>query len=114
MVIPAGYGASPEDMQQRIRSWYEDAGAARGGPNGSDVEIARVGELWQKNYNSARPIQLHAPDGSHPNAAGSYLAALTIFSTIYKEPAENVSYESSIAKADVEAIKKLSVQGPVR
>ncbi len=68
--------------------------------------LAPVGFVWHKNRPKWK-FDLYAPDGSHPSKYGSYLAALTIFSTIFDTnpvgisakidgyPLSNVGQESS-------------------
>ena len=100
-------GINPADMMQRLKTGYEQASQTMAGPGGAPVPIARVGELWAINYNSASPIMLHASDGSHPNWAGSYLAALDIFSTIYHASPQNVEYRGPLTRAEAAALRSL-------
>ncbi|MEW7280425.1 DUF4886 domain-containing protein [Aquimarina sp. 2201CG1-2-11] len=72
----------------------------------SNSLLAPVGFVWHKNRPKWK-FDLYAPDGSHPSKYGSYLAALTIFSTIFDTnpagisakidgyPLSNVGQESS-------------------
>lgn len=75
--VDARAGASPAQMQERLRHWYlvaaRDCGAA----------VAPVGEAWQANYRSVSPRMLHEDDGSHPSSIGTRLAALVLAKTIY-------------------------------
>jgi len=100
-------GMNPADMMQKLKAGYEQASQTMAGPGGAPVPIARVGELWAINYNSASPIMLHASDGSHPNWAGSYLAALDIFSTIYHASPQNVEYRGPLTRAEAAALRSL-------
>lgn len=104
---PVRDGKSPADMLQRLKAGYEEASqsvTSRGDP---PVEIARVGELWSINYNSASVIRLHDSDGSHPNFAGSYLAALDIYSTVYGTVPVELNYRGSLGKNQAEFLKDL-------
>jgi hypothetical protein len=104
---PAWDGENPFDMLQRLKAGYEQAAqsvAAQGGP---PVEIARVGELWDINYRSQNPIELYASDGSHPDFAGSYLAALDIFSTIYGQVPKTLKYRGTLGKDEAAVLLDL-------
>jgi hypothetical protein len=52
------------------------AGAAR---------VAPVGMAWATVRREDPSLELFQPDGSHPSAAGSYLAACTLFAAIFNE-----------------------------
>jgi len=93
-------GKDPTDMTQRLKAGYEEAAQSVLTQGGYPVEIARVGELWNINYNSDTPIRLHDSDGSHPNFAGSYLAALDIYATIYGQVPKDLSYHGSLDKEE--------------
>lgn len=43
--------------------------------------IAPVGVAWQRALRQNPALRLHAPDGSHPNLLGSYLAACVFWAT---------------------------------
>lgn len=76
----------PMDMQAQLRTHYFDAAEAYIPANAMtsvDVAVAPVGDAWEWQLMSADPIRLHAGDDYHPNAAGEYLNALVIYSTIY-------------------------------
>lgn len=46
-------------------------------------EVAPVGTAWQKSLTQKPALILHAADGSHPNEAGSYLAACVFYAHVY-------------------------------
>jgi len=46
------------------------------------LEVAVVGEAWAEVARLRPDFELYLRDGSHPNAAGSYLAALVIYATV--------------------------------
>ncbi|MEI7555066.1 hypothetical protein [Candidatus Chlorohelix sp.] len=105
-----GVGANSDEMQTRLRLWYEEAANAMSASIGEPISIARVGDLWQTNYHSARPIQLHDKDGSHPNPAGSYLAALEIFSEVYRTSPQKAQYQGELTHANMTALKNIVIQ----
>jgi hypothetical protein len=103
-------GRDPQEMQQRIRAMYEKmaAKAVQAYPGrAGDVVIARVGDMWERNFKSPNSVVLHSGDGSHPAFAGSYLAGLVLFSAIYDEKPLKVSYKGSFPQADAAALRQL-------
>lgn len=52
--------------------------------------LAPVGPAWQAVLAARPDLDLYDPDGSHPSAAGSYLAAATIWATISGRPARGL------------------------
>ena len=69
--LPSEGHASYESMQAPIINTYNEIASQTGGA------VARVGEVWQRARFSI-PTTLYEHDGSHPSAAGSYLAAAEI------------------------------------
>lgn len=70
--------AKPE-TQADLDKAYEACLAATGG------RLAPVGAAWQRVLsakNEKERVVLHDKDGSHPSAAGSYLAGLVIYATL--------------------------------
>jgi len=47
-----------------------------------DLEVAEVGEAWAEVRRLRPEFGLYISDGSHPNAAGSYLAACVIYAAV--------------------------------
>ncbi len=58
--------------------------------------MAPVGEIWREvmlqHQAPLPPLNLFSTDGSHPSAEGSYLAALTIYSTLFNKLVSNLPY----------------------
>ncbi|UJF17220.1 hypothetical protein L0B53_00135 [Vibrio sp. SS-MA-C1-2] len=50
--------------------------------------VAPVGLAFEKAINEYPEIELYHTDGSHPSLAGSYLAAATLYSTLYNASPE--------------------------
>jgi hypothetical protein len=46
------------------------------------VTVAPVGLAWRETARRLRTLELHIFDGNHPAPAGSYLAALVVYSTL--------------------------------
>jgi hypothetical protein len=70
--------ASPED-QPRLNSAYIRAAKA------GDARVAPVGMAWAEVRREAPSIDLFLQDGSHPSAAGSYLAACTLYAALFNQ-----------------------------
>jgi hypothetical protein len=44
-----------------------------------------AGDAWQEAWRRQPKLELYGPDGFHPTAAGSYLAAAVIFQGVFRE-----------------------------
>jgi PKD repeat protein len=61
-----------------------------------NIQCAPVGVTWQNILNDTTLV-LHSGDNSHPNIDGSYVAALTIFSSIWKQGTSGLSYTAGLS-----------------
>ncbi|MBI3549203.1 MAG: hypothetical protein HY078_09205 [Elusimicrobia bacterium] len=68
-----------DGMQTRISSTYADLARE------SSALLAPVGAAWRKVRKTHPHIELYLGDGVHPSAAGTYLAACTIYATLFKK-----------------------------
>lgn len=59
------------------------------------IQCAPVGVTWQNILNDTNLV-LHSGDNSHPNLDGSYVAALSLFSSIWKIPSGGLAYNAGI------------------
>lgn len=99
-------GADPTKSPEYAKAMYGISGAAKtidqetwlqqqktglvGGLNGAYLEIAKelgtgvapVGIAWKMALTADPPFVLHSPDKSHPNPAGTYLAACVFYATL--------------------------------
>lgn len=71
---------SYELMQDRIATTYIDMAYENNGT------VSPVGIAWRNIRKNHPEIELYIEDNFHPSLAGSYLAANTIFATIYGKP----------------------------
>jgi hypothetical protein len=76
MVWPSA--SRPQDFDGVARS-YGDAARDVGGL------LCPAGEAWRLAARRDPKLALYSPDGLHPTAAGTYLAALTFFDLLYGE-----------------------------
>lgn len=63
-----------------------------------NIQCAPVGVTW-KNILNDTTIVLHDNDNSHPNLDGSYIAALTLYSSIWKEPSAGITFNAGLASS---------------
>jgi PKD repeat protein len=61
-----------------------------------NVQCAPVGVVWQNILNDTNLV-LHSGDNSHPNIDGSYVTACAIFSSIWKQAANGLSYTAGLS-----------------
>jgi hypothetical protein len=61
-----------------------------------NIQCAPVGVTWQNILNDTTLV-LHSGDNSHPNIDGSYIAALTIFSSIWKQGTSGLTYTAGLS-----------------
>jgi hypothetical protein len=72
-----------EGMQERLRENYLILAEIL------NSEIAPSGMMWKILMDKYPEINLYHSDGIHANSSGSYIAACTIFSLIFKKSPEN-------------------------
>ena len=73
-------------MQQRLRESYLEMGMNH------DATVAPVGMAWKHSIADNPNFELYTGDESHPNLAGSYLAACTFYSTLFQKSCVGSSY----------------------
>lgn len=66
-------------MQSRLRDNYLIMGRENNTP------VAPVGAVWREVRQADSTLSLYTSDGSHPNVAGSYLAACTFYSSTFHQ-----------------------------
>ncbi|MBW3621970.1 MAG: SGNH/GDSL hydrolase family protein [Armatimonadetes bacterium] len=66
------------EITEAYRSIGEEIGAL----------VAPVGIAWERALEEQPDLTLHDPDQSHPNPAGSYLAACVFYATLFGESPE--------------------------
>jgi PKD repeat protein len=63
-----------------------------------NIQCAPVGLTWQNILNDTTLI-LHSNDNSHPNIDGSYVAALSIYSSIWKQPSNGIAFNAGLTQS---------------
>lgn len=96
--IYPGTFADPAAMQAELRFHYFEA-AGRVIPANAiapstdetrEVRVAPAGDAWERQLAMGEPPRLHADDSWHAGAAGQYLNAIVIYSTIYRRRADGL------------------------
>ncbi len=71
------------------------------------IQCAPVGESWRAILSDTNLV-LHSADNSHPNIDGSYVAALTLFSSIWKQPSLGLTYNAGISSGRAQYYQLMS------
>lgn len=71
----------------------------------NDGLVSPVGALWKYIRTTHSNIQLYASDGSHPSASGSYAAAMSFYSIIFKKDPSAISYNFNLPAAEASQIR---------
>ncbi len=70
-----------------------------------NARVAPAGKAWEIFRKKYPQIPLHTKDNSHPNEMGSYLSALVIYNTIFKDKANGFTVKPFEAQ-DASTIKQ--------
>ena len=73
-------------------------------------EVAPVGEAWLASATEPDPVPLHSADHSHPQYAGSYLAAVVLYGTIYRPEQMKVPFHGSLDGTTAERLQKVAAR----
>ena len=73
-------------MQERLRESYLDMTFTH------NTSCSPVGMAWKKSIEIDSTLNLYSSDNSHPSIYGSYLAACTFYSSIFKKSAVGSTY----------------------
>lgn len=87
-------------MQQRLRESYLEMSFD------NNASCAPVGMAWKKSIELDSTLNLYTSDNSHPNVYGSYLAACTFYSSIFKKSSVGSSYWPAI----IDSVTAMSLQ----
>jgi hypothetical protein len=72
-----------------------------------NIQCAPVGVTWQNVLNDTTLI-LHSNDNSHPNIDGSYVAALSIYSSIWKQPSMGIEFNAGLTQTRAQYYQQIS------
>ena len=70
--------------------------------------VAPVGDAWSALLGQELPTTLWQEDGSHPTAAGTYLAACVFYATIFRESPANLGYHAGLPADEAAKIQEVA------
>ena len=74
------------------------ANSSRG--SGNHGFVFPAGEAWRAAWRRDPAAELYSPDGFHPTAKGSWLAALVMFEALYGRPPAAASLPAELSRED--------------
>lgn len=83
-----------DGMNARLRAAYMRMADSVGG------SVSPVGVAWKYVRDNHPSIHLYTGDGSHPNYAGSYLAACTFYASIFRKSPVGAPFIGSLSAQD--------------
>ncbi len=98
--VLANNGWTNESMTWMISAAYEAIGAELG------IDVAYAGLAFFDVYTNNKNINLYDEDLTHPNATGSYLAAMTIFAKITGVDPTTVNYNAALTDEAATILKE--------
>ncbi|MBL7885512.1 MAG: T9SS type A sorting domain-containing protein [Flavobacterium sp.] len=67
--------------------------------------VSPVGAVWRYLRTHSPELNLYVSDGSHPSLLGSYAAACTFYTTLFRKDPTLISFNSSLTETDANTIK---------
>jgi hypothetical protein len=83
------YSDKPEMTQQLEFAYTQTA-------NDNEALVIPAGLAFARSINSRPEINLYAPDKRHPSLPGTYLAAATVYATLFKRSPVGLSYKAGL------------------
>ncbi len=71
----------------------------------NDAIVSPVGKLWNYLRINNPTINLYSPDESHPSLAGTYAAACSFYTTIFKKNPQLITDNYGVSQVDAEIIR---------
>jgi hypothetical protein len=102
-------GTNAATMQERVNFAYQDAYQTLLDSGSPDVRLAQVGMAREINRTNGVNMNMFS-DNTHPNFAGSYLASLVMYETIYGAAPQSTTYTGSLSGSDAAYIQGLAAQ----
>ena len=68
--------------------------------------VSPVGAVWRYIRTNYPAVQLYAGDGSHPSQTGSYVAACTFYSILFRKDPTLITYNFSLSSTDAANIRQ--------
>jgi hypothetical protein len=89
------YEGMDDLLNERYRTMAED----------NDAILSPVGALWRSIRANYPDIQLYVSDGSHPSVAGSYAAAVSFFTVLYRVDPTEITFNAGLDETSANSIK---------
>jgi len=74
------------------------------------VTVAPVGYAWAATLEQEARARLWSSDGSHPTAAGTYLAACVFYATVFRESPTGLKYHSRLTNRLAKRLQEIASQ----
>lgn len=68
--------------------------------------VSPVGRVWHVLRDSHPEIELYSSDGSHPSVAGTYAAAVTFYTVLFRKSPSCISNDLTLGAAAAQAIRE--------
>lgn len=94
------HGWTTESMTYRLAAAYQAIGEEL------KIPVVHVGLAFYEICTKHPDINLHNADLSHPSYEGSYLAALSLFSTIFDMDPAKIAYRGNLSSDTAAALRK--------
>ena len=93
-------GWTNETMTWRLAAAYSAIGEEQ------NIPVAHAGLAFFDVYTGDSGIELYHTDSTHPSAAGSYLAAATLFAKIFGVDPTTVAFDSTLSAEDAAVLRQ--------
>lgn len=97
------YADRPE-MTQALEAAYTQAG------NDNNALVIPAGLAFARSIALRPDINLYDPDKRHPSLAGTYLAAATVYATLFKQTPVGLSYNAGLDDAVAQHLQEVAWQ----
>jgi len=67
--------------------------------------VSPVGAVWRYIRQNFPTIELYQADGSHPSVAGTYVAACTFYTVMFREDPTLITFNSTLSTVDAQTIR---------
>jgi len=71
----------------------------------NDAIVSPVGAVWRNVRNNFPGINLYSPDESHPSVAGTYAAACSFYTAIFRKDPTLITYDHTLNATDAANIR---------
>lgn len=97
----------PSEMLARVGAVYGRIGRDLG------ATVAPVGRAWQRAREELPETELHRPDGTHPNVAGTYLSACVMYQTLTgRDPRDATWRPWRMSEDEAASIRRIAAARP--